>query len=61
MARTTKQMKLTGGLWAETVTVAREPEETARDDSDDDGCLSDWLHFYFEGKFHERSQRRGGR
>jgi len=25
----TEQMKLTGGLWAETVTVAREPEETA--------------------------------
>jgi hypothetical protein len=31
------------------------------DDGDDDGCLSDWLGFYFEGKFHERSQRRRGR
>ena len=32
-----------------------------RDDGDDDGCLSDWLRFYFEGEFHERSQRRRGR
>jgi hypothetical protein len=32
-----------------------------RDDGDDDGCLSDWLCFYFEGKFHEWSQRRRGR
>ena len=31
------------------------------DDGDDDGCLSDWLGFYFEGEFHERSQRRRGR
>ena len=54
-------MKLTDGLWAETVTIAREPEETACDDSNDDGCLSDWLCFYFEGEFHERSQRRRGR
>jgi hypothetical protein len=30
-------------------------------DGNDDGCLSDWLGFYFEGKFHERSQRRRGR
>ncbi len=30
-------------------------------DGDDDGCLSDWLGFYFEGGFHERSQRRRGR
>jgi len=28
---------------------------------DDDGCLSDWPGFYFEGEFHERSQRRRGR
>ena len=27
----------------------------------DDGCLSDWLSFYFEGKFYERSQQRRGR
>ena len=26
-------------------------------DGDDDGSLSDWLGFYFEGKFHEQSQR----
>ncbi len=32
-----------------------------RDDGDDDGCLSDWLRCYFEGEFHERSQRRRGR
>jgi hypothetical protein len=31
------------------------------DDGDDYGCLSDWLRFYFEGEFHERSQRRRGR
>ena len=30
------------------------------DDGDDDGGLSDWLRFYFEGEFHERSQRRRG-
>ena len=30
------------------------------DDGDDDGGLSDWLRFYFEGKFHEQSQRRRG-
>jgi hypothetical protein len=40
--------------------VAREPEEKS-DDSDDDGGLSDWLGFYFEGEFHEQSQRRRGR
>ncbi len=32
-----------------------------RDDGDDDGCMSEWLCFYFEGKFHVRSQRRRGR
>ena len=26
----------------------------------DDGCLSDWLGFYFEGKFHERGQQQMG-
>ena len=26
-------------------------------DGDNDGCLSDWLGFYFEGEFHERSQQ----
>jgi len=31
------------------------------DDGDDDGCLSDWLGFNFEGEFHERSQRQRGR
>ncbi len=31
------------------------------DDGDNDGCLSDWLRFYFEGEFHERSQRQRGR
>ena len=31
------------------------------DDGDDDGCLSDWLGFDFEGEFHEESQRRRGR
>ncbi len=30
------------------------------DDGDDDGGLSDWLCFYFKGKFHERSQRQRG-
>jgi len=39
----------------------RERSGGERDDGDNDGCLSDWLHFYFKGKFHERSQRRGGR
>ncbi len=27
------------------------------DNGDDDGCLSDWLGFDFDGKFHERSQQ----
>ena len=31
------------------------------DDGDDDGGLSDWLGFYFEGKFHEQSQQQRGR
>ena len=31
------------------------------DNGSDDGSLSDWLGFYFEGEFHERSQRRRGR
>jgi hypothetical protein len=32
------------------------------DNGNNDGsCLSDWLGFYFEGEFHERSQRRRGR
>ena len=31
------------------------------DDGDDDGCLSDWLGFDFEGEFHEQSQQRRGR
>jgi hypothetical protein len=31
------------------------------DDGNDDGSLSDWLGFYFEAKFHERSQRQRGR
>jgi len=31
------------------------------DDGNDDGCLSDWLGFNFEGKFHEWSQRQRGR
>ena len=39
----------------------RERSGGERADGDDDGCLSDWLHFYFEGKFHERSQRQRGR
>ncbi len=30
-------------------------------DGDDDSSLSDWLRLYFEGEFHERSQRRRGR
>ncbi len=30
------------------------------DNGDDDGGLSDWLGFYFEGEFHEQSQRRRG-
>ena len=30
------------------------------DDGNNDGCLSDWLGFYFEGKFHERGQQRMG-
>jgi hypothetical protein len=32
-----------------------------RDDGDNDGGLSDWLGFYFEGEFHEQSQRQRGR
>ena len=39
----------------------RERSGGERDDGDDDGCLSDWLRFYFEGECHVRSQRRGGR
>ena len=31
------------------------------DDGDDESGLSDWLGFYFEGEFHERSQRRRSR
>ena len=31
------------------------------DDGDNDGSLSDRLGFYFEGEFHEWSQRRRGR
>ncbi len=31
------------------------------DDGDNDSSLSDWLCFYFEGEFHERSQRQRGR
>ncbi len=31
------------------------------DDGDDDGGLSDWLGFYFKGKFHEQSQRQWDR
>ena len=31
------------------------------DNGDNDGGLSDWLGFYFEGKFHEQSQWRRGR
>ncbi len=31
------------------------------DDGNDDGRLSDWLCFYFKGKFHERSQQQRGR
>ncbi len=30
-------------------------------DGDNDRCLSDWLGFNFEGKFHQRSQRQRGR
>ena len=32
-----------------------------RDDGDDDGCLSDWLRFYFEDEFHEQSKWQRGR
>jgi len=35
----------------------RERSGGERDDGDDDGCLSDWLRFYFEGEFQEQSQR----
>ncbi len=37
-------------------------EEAGRkgDDGDDDGCLSDLLIFFFEGKFHQPSQWRWG-
>ena len=30
----------------------RERSGGERDDGDDDGCLSNWLRFYFEGEFH---------
>ncbi len=39
----------------------RERSRGEGNDGDDDCCLSDWLGFNFEGKFHERSQRRRGR
>ncbi len=39
----------------------RERSGGERNDGDDDSCLSDWLGFYFEGKFHEQSQQRRGR
>ena len=38
----------------------RERSGGEHDNGDDDGCLSDWLRFYFEGEFHKWSQRERG-